>query len=102
MTPTYEQLRKKVRNHRIMWLVFLFFCIIDILAWYGKMDEADALKAEVVKNREIADKWKFEYDQSVSDCQGYKDANQLLLENCDPSARDKAIKATALPKMKGC
>ena len=99
MKPTYGQLEKKVRNHRIAWVLAFLIAIADVIAWYGMNDEVSEIKKEAISNRKIADNWKFEYEQSVADCQSYRDANEALIKYSSPVSLNKAIKKTPLPKL---
>jgi hypothetical protein len=100
MKPTYEQLQKKVVFYRVSSVGIIAFIAFIGMNNISTTRAAAELERALKKSDNKVLELQLEHEQSIEDCQGYKDANMALIKFCRPCDVNKAIKKTPLPKLK--
>jgi hypothetical protein len=100
MKPTYDQLQKKVAFYRIFSISMIAFIVFIGMNNLSTTQSAMELERALKKSDNKVLELQLEHEQSIEDCQGYKDANMALIKFCRPCDINKVILKTPLPKMK--
>jgi cell division protein FtsL len=92
---------KTFRTLSVIYLATLAVAVISMFAVFYLHYENTQLKSDIVMIvKDVADRQKQidELNATVQEYQGYKFANEALLQHCDPDSVVNAIKITPLPK----